>query len=388
MVDLGGPAYRCTCPSRKVPCKHALGLLLGWAAGTGPTPTGRPTGAANGSSRARRPRPGPRIPPTKRPRPSGRNRRADRVAGGIDELDRGWPTRSGPGWRPWPGRYRHFESVAARMVDAQAPGLAGTLRRLPGVPASARAGRATCWRSWRCACSDRPPQPRPAAAGAGRLRPARGRLPGGQGRRAGRPAVADRWQVLGRRDTDQERISTRRIWLRGTGPAVALVLVFAAGWPAGPWTPGSSRARRCDADLHFYPGAPPLRALVGARPGEPEPAGAPAGGGPGRAAAEWAAVAADPWTSRGRSVLRGVPVPGEPHWQVRDAPARRCRCGRTGPTCGGAGRGLRRAAGRRWRRVRRRGLRPLTVVDGAGWCCCDRRADRARAALTATNAGW
>src|SRR4051794_27093894 len=26
--DLGGPAYRCNCPSRKIPCKHALALLL------------------------------------------------------------------------------------------------------------------------------------------------------------------------------------------------------------------------------------------------------------------------------------------------------------------------------------------------------------------------
>src|SRR5947208_1355891 len=25
-VDLSGPAFRCTCPSRKFPCKHALGL--------------------------------------------------------------------------------------------------------------------------------------------------------------------------------------------------------------------------------------------------------------------------------------------------------------------------------------------------------------------------
>ncbi|MBI5089257.1 MAG: SWIM zinc finger family protein, partial [Actinobacteria bacterium] len=28
VVDLGGPAFRCTCPSRKVPCKHCLALLL------------------------------------------------------------------------------------------------------------------------------------------------------------------------------------------------------------------------------------------------------------------------------------------------------------------------------------------------------------------------
>ena len=33
VVDLTGPAYRCSCPSRKLPCKHALGLLLLWSAG-------------------------------------------------------------------------------------------------------------------------------------------------------------------------------------------------------------------------------------------------------------------------------------------------------------------------------------------------------------------
>src|SRR4051812_11244850 len=30
-VDLSGPAFRCSCPSRKFPCKHALALLLLWA---------------------------------------------------------------------------------------------------------------------------------------------------------------------------------------------------------------------------------------------------------------------------------------------------------------------------------------------------------------------
>ncbi|MGW4704593.1 SWIM zinc finger family protein, partial [Streptomyces sp. NPDC004285] len=28
VVDTTGPAYSCGCPSRKFPCKHALGLLL------------------------------------------------------------------------------------------------------------------------------------------------------------------------------------------------------------------------------------------------------------------------------------------------------------------------------------------------------------------------
>ena len=33
-VDLSGPAFKCSCPSRKVPCKHALALLLVWAGGS------------------------------------------------------------------------------------------------------------------------------------------------------------------------------------------------------------------------------------------------------------------------------------------------------------------------------------------------------------------
>src|SRR6202046_2553040 len=36
VVDLGGPADKCSCPSRKFPCKHALGLLLNWANGSVP----------------------------------------------------------------------------------------------------------------------------------------------------------------------------------------------------------------------------------------------------------------------------------------------------------------------------------------------------------------
>ncbi len=36
IVDLSGPAYKCSCPSRKFPCKHALGLLLNWANGSVP----------------------------------------------------------------------------------------------------------------------------------------------------------------------------------------------------------------------------------------------------------------------------------------------------------------------------------------------------------------
>src|SRR5258708_32817882 len=36
IVELSGPAYKCSCPSRKFPCKHTLALLLTWANGEVP----------------------------------------------------------------------------------------------------------------------------------------------------------------------------------------------------------------------------------------------------------------------------------------------------------------------------------------------------------------
>src|SRR5438034_388094 len=34
-IDLSEPAFRCSCPSRKFPCKHGLGLFLLFAASPG-----------------------------------------------------------------------------------------------------------------------------------------------------------------------------------------------------------------------------------------------------------------------------------------------------------------------------------------------------------------
>ncbi|WP_420894866.1 SWIM zinc finger family protein, partial [Streptomyces noursei] len=50
VVDLDGPAFQCSCPSRKFPCKHTLGLLLRWAgdeAGEPARPGGGPAGGGD-----------------------------------------------------------------------------------------------------------------------------------------------------------------------------------------------------------------------------------------------------------------------------------------------------------------------------------------------------
>ncbi|MCF6474833.1 SWIM zinc finger family protein, partial [Nonomuraea sp. MG754425] len=125
------------------------------------------------------------------------------------------------------------------------------------------------------------------------------------------PPVRDHWDVLGRRDETQDRLTARRVWLRGrrTGRP-ALVLSFA---PQGqPLDASLVTGTTIDADLAYYPGAAPLRALVAARHGatsRPEPA-VPPGMSPDEALDEMArALAEDPWTESWPLVLAGV-VPG------------------------------------------------------------------------------
>ena len=90
------------------------------------------------------------------------------------------------------------------------------------------------------------------------------------------PAVHDHWQVLGRTDSDDGTITTRRTWLRGVDSGrFALHLSFAAPGQtlAADLIPGTS----FDAALCFYPGALPMRALVAERCGTARPLAAPAG---------------------------------------------------------------------------------------------------------------
>ena len=80
--------------------------------------------------------------------------------------------------------------------------------------------------------------------------------------------------------TERIEIPARRVWLRGqrTG-RFALLLSFA---PIGNFS-GLEAALipglQLHADLHFYPGQPELRAVVGSRHGSPAAAGRPAGAG-------------------------------------------------------------------------------------------------------------
>jgi hypothetical protein len=237
--------------------------------------------------------------------------REARVATGLAELDR-WlcdQVRQGLAVSQQSG-YRHWDEIAARMVDAQAPGLAERLRALATVPHSGPGweGRLleeyALLRLLAVAYREQAALPPP-------LRDTvRSRI-GFTVRRAdvlasGRP-VRDHWHVLARRDLHQDRLRVRRAWLRGrTSGRYALVLSFAA---AGQSLDDSlAVGTGTDAELVFYPAAIPLRALVATshddfRPGPP----------PGEEVAEllasWAkALGEDPWLDSWPAVLAATPA--------------------------------------------------------------------------------
>ncbi|GAA1030990.1 SWIM zinc finger family protein [Virgisporangium ochraceum] len=341
------PEFHCSCPSRKVPCKHVLALLLRWAAGK-VAGADEPAWVHDWSLRqaALRARREAGAAKPREVNPKTVARRGERVAAGMAELDR-WladQVATGVAGLTTVG-YEPFDTLAARLVDAQARGAAGLVRRLATAAVSGDPERLiTELGLLRILASgyariDELPAPL-AATVASRVG-----IPVSREEVLASPPVADQWAVLGVRDEIDDQLSSRRVWLRGCGTGrMAMVLSF-----AGPgqslstdFTPGTT----VEADLCFYPGATQLRALVAGRAGltDHEP--------PADTIAEaldaWAtALAGDPWIDRWPVLIRDVhptlthlveadgtalPLRGE-HWQlIGAAGGRPCRVmGEYGP---------------------------------------------------------
>jgi hypothetical protein len=328
IVDLSGPAYRCTCPSRKFPCKHALGLLLLWSEGAVAAAPELPGWAAEwlaarGGRAARRDEAadaGDGPPAGTRSEladPAAARRRAEqreaRVETGLAELDR-WLCD-----QVWQGLaevqragYRHWDTMAARLVDAQAPAVASLVRELAGVPRSGAgwAGRMleeyALLRLLVTAYRRQHELPAPLR------QTVRSRI-GFTLRQADVPAaqgalrVADQWDVLALRDLELDKLRTRRVWLRGRHSGrPALVLSFSA--VAGQELDSSlAVGTTVEAELAFYPAAAPLRAVVLNRQPAAPPAGPPEGVTLAALLDGWAAaLARDPWLDPWPAVLSGV----------------------------------------------------------------------------------
>lgn len=325
-VDLAGPAYRCSCPSRKFPCKHALGLLLLWSAGA--VDAGQPPDWVAAWFATREDRQHERQQKAERQQKptdpattaASRARREQRVDAGVAELERwlGDQIRQGIAAAGRAG-YDHWDTMAARLVDAQAPGLASAVRRLAAVAAAPERLLGELGLIWLLARAynrlDELPDDLAATVRS------RVGFPVATDDVLAGPRVRDEWAVAGRRDEFDERLSVRRVWLHGTTTdRPALVLSFAAPGAtlAADLIPGTA----VEADLCFYPGSQPLRALVAQRHGEARWLDQLSGAGTvAQALAGYArALAAEPWLERWPMVLDHVVLArGEGgRWRVVD----------------------------------------------------------------------
>ncbi|MCC3771393.1 hypothetical protein [Streptomyces sp. UNOC14_S4] len=259
-------------------------------------------------------------------------RRGARIAAGATELEQRLADLLRGGLVAVDGAaYGEWEETAARMVDAQAPGLAARARELASLrgPGGDRASRLLA----ECALLhmlnqgflhlDRLPEPLAAT-----IRTRVGIAVDTAALLASATPVRDHWLVLARSDSDDGRLITRRTWLHGrrTG-RMALLLSYGAGGRAPELSPTPGHV--LDAGLAYYPAARPLRAALATRHTAPVPVsasasafGPPPGSDAGQALAAYGeALRDDPWLEAWPVLLGPViPVPGpDGDWQLADA---------------------------------------------------------------------
>jgi SWIM zinc finger len=351
ICDTAGPAYSCTCPSRKFPCKHALALLLLWAGASPAVPPGAPPPdtaawlagrqlknngsggiAAAGAKRSPEVADGTEVgaPAGARAKVADPEAAAARVVertrkivAGMAELDRwlGDLVRHGFG-QAQAQPYRFWDAMAARLVDAQAPAAAARVRRLPGLVRSGDGwpGRllsqvarlhllAAGWARY---------EQLPAESRAD-LRTAAG-WPWPSAEVLAGPHESDQWYVIARSVTEDEQVRAQRTWLWGlTSAKLAVVVDFARPGAAFAWElwPGNC----IGAEVARFPGSFPLRVLVAERGSAAVPAGPPPGWGSfdEAAAARSSAVSKDPWLERWPLSVKAVtPHYSQGQWSIVD----------------------------------------------------------------------
>lgn len=278
-VDTSTLTMTCSCPSRKQPCKHCLGMLFIAVDTPSAVPSSEPpewvtTWLAKRTAATKR-KETKETPKTTEALAVEQKKRAEKrlvqVMKGIDRLDLWMNDLMRNGLASIEAQPATFwEDQAAQMVDAQAPGIGSALRRMATIPNAspnwpekllAQLGRtALLTHTFRQVDKlDAPLQEDVRQLIGWRLEQdevaARGEM------------VADDRFILGQKLLDEEKVREQRTWLLGTRTGrSALILQFAFGQT--PFKDMFPVGTHQETDLVFYPGAAPQRAQLMARRGE------------------------------------------------------------------------------------------------------------------------
>jgi hypothetical protein len=269
IVDLANLAFKCSCPSRKFPCKHGLGLLFLYSSNSSSFSTEiniaphveewlekRATKAESKSSA------------DKAPDEQAQLKRAElrekKVNAGVEEL-RLWlrdVVRTGIMNVPQ-NPYQFNQNITARMVDSQAGGLANQLRKINRINFYSEGWQKHLIKqlsktyllteSYLNLESLTDELKQEVRAQIGWTTPKEELL--------SLEGIKDEWLVLAITLEEEANLKTEKAWLYGSSSKrCALILSFYAGnqLPATRLIEGGT----VNAELVYYPSATPLRALL------------------------------------------------------------------------------------------------------------------------------
>ncbi len=281
-VELSSLTIQCSCPSRKLPCKHGLGLLLLAVNTPSAVPTAEPpewitawlTKRAAASKRKEAKTDTKESTGSAEPTAAQKKtaeKRLAQVTMGIDRLDL-WLNdivRNGLGkLETQPAKF--WTSQKALMEDAQAKGLANRVARMADIPNSspdwpekllAHLGQlALLTQAFRRLDQLDPALQEDVRQLIGWSLKEDEVLTRGE-------RVTDNWLILGQTTVDEDRGRSQRTWLLGSASKrQALLLQFAFAGASFPeqYPIGTQQT----ADLVFWPGAAPHRAILATRQGD------------------------------------------------------------------------------------------------------------------------
>lgn len=265
-VDLNGMAFKCSCPSRKFPCKHGIGLMILYARDPADFTTTAPPAWVSDWIAGREEK-----ETKKKEKPTNETAQAKRqlareqsVEDGLAELLL-WIkdiVRNGiigiPEKDP-----SFFINMARRMIDAKAPGMANLVKA---------AGNLHFFREgWQSEFTDLLVQMYLLIAGytnkqqvsPALLEDLRSNIGFTQSQEELREqkGITDTWLVLGKQTEEEDSLTIERNWLYGTTTRqYALVLQFSA--MSQPMVLNLMPGVFIQAELVYYPSAQPLRALI------------------------------------------------------------------------------------------------------------------------------
>jgi len=268
-VDLSGPAFKCSCPSPKFPCKHALGLLMLYVAQNDSFAAIEPPEnvaswlSKRDAASARKANKGAVKDPAAAAKRA--QQREQNVARGIEELKRWLADIIRMGLAETRDEKAEFwATMQARMVDAQASGIANRIdfiRNQIGAgqdwPARVFAGLI---RLHLLAEAFQRLDKLPAEMAA-EIRTLIGWNTAKEDVLAGTP-VHDRWLVTGSVLKHEAGITVQRIWLYGLEQRQhALILNFASAMAPQALERGYTPGAIIEGDAFYYSRFQPLRVL-------------------------------------------------------------------------------------------------------------------------------